>query len=1209
MLDFSFKMGSRILSEDELKLSIPNYGQIFEQINMIREMSANANTNPQKYQCKSKSSNEFIREFGKDYNNIFSILGARGVGKTSIMLTIKNRIENMKPEPNNDIILPMIVPEDMGNVADVLGWIIRYLEDVYKPLEAELDKYYEKDEDIYKAYHGKFGDLYTKSKISAEYEELFKLYLLRKDMYGKIINDKFIGLLEYIDDNKKIVSYDQELMYKFKGFIGNLIELKKKVACTNKEPLIFIFFDDVDMEPERCPEVFSTILKYLTHHSIVVFVNGNYSTFHEEISIEYMKKESLINTPFLAPQDQAQSYIDSIKQRSHDYLKKVLPPSLRYEIPIFTDEEKARFRYTSNKEEKSNYKFHTFSELLEICFCTGLDEESNFLKLKGQFIYPYFKIFDETARGLINVYYYLFRMISLNDGTSFSLCNWNSSKLKQFLNTVIDSSTVLAKNKDIIKKVVKIFKEEDNNAIPFFIDYEFLEAKFDENNSEKEISVSSQVDVFDEIITLCLLAMFFEQSLIAINNAKDSKNKREIKIHGCRIFVKILNSQNKSEFKLYPYISDTRELVYLYYSIYRTISGSNIEFLFSDNQTNFFTMLYFKQLEAMNSLVAAGVQKYQSNSLMEYLGHIYSEDKQWVESRIKFIYKYGKTGNDIMEDIKEELFNKVAHVYEDSAFNESLYRFTAKDIFRDSYDNEETYYDIEYFKKYVEKIFEEFQLNDVHTRLKIGDLEKLLQQFIEVYLLADRIKIKKLCFEIIKAREADIELLIKPMKEEFKIYDGENLDEIIRIDEKLREIINQNTKFIENERRKALWNNLQERYIYMPYDTTNSNLNVEIYSIKKRGKKINYIKIAELNPNEYIEDIYGENSRVLKKFNSGVLYIKEDDILDDNTQEFLTNYFIAKEQNSIIKAYLFKGLKVLKQELSNLEAEFSKLSGNRIQLEAEIKDGEEQIRHIFDQILREKVFEQVKCIDIKKELTPENDYMQTIVYLNYYLYLNIEKRILGDAGILKTENLSQLIFMYENIIETERNIVNQSKEEGNIIISSSAMQTIYEINKLPLLNSVRMQIYNITTEIDNIKKNTLRQLLEELQYEMDRLINSGNTGETFNLNEMKQKLNELADLHNSESLERISSKDYVRKEMFLSLVEKSMYKYISVECYLELSKISSKDAMNYFHTERIKMEKYVKESREEAGAIVQEKNFGFLEYLKHIKLLSKSEGK
>ena len=100
----SKKFGARTLSEEEVKLTLPTYDKILEQIEDMR--------NDEWDEEKSrKSQNQKI-------NNI-SILGARGTGKTSILKTLIARLEKDNDKENKEenllgknIILPMIVPEN-----------------------------------------------------------------------------------------------------------------------------------------------------------------------------------------------------------------------------------------------------------------------------------------------------------------------------------------------------------------------------------------------------------------------------------------------------------------------------------------------------------------------------------------------------------------------------------------------------------------------------------------------------------------------------------------------------------------------------------------------------------------------------------------------------------------------------------------------------------------------------------------------------------------------------------------------------------------------------------------------------------------------------------------------------------------------------------------------------------------------------------------
>ena len=67
--------------------------------------------------------------------------------------------------------------------------------------------------------------------------------------------------------------------------------MKKYINNTKNEPLIYIFFDDIDLNTSKCLEIVNMILKYLCNVNIVVLVSGSYQTFSEAITISLLKKE------------------------------------------------------------------------------------------------------------------------------------------------------------------------------------------------------------------------------------------------------------------------------------------------------------------------------------------------------------------------------------------------------------------------------------------------------------------------------------------------------------------------------------------------------------------------------------------------------------------------------------------------------------------------------------------------------------------------------------------------------------------------------------------------------------------------------------------------------------------------------------------------------------------------------------------------------
>lgn len=87
---------------------------------------------------------------------------------------------------------------------------------------------------------------------------------------------------------------------RFRKFINKYIEILKSLKNSSKdekgntmEPLIFITFDDIDLSPHYGPEILDTVLNYLKHPNIVVFILGSYKTFKEALTIDLWNKENI----------------------------------------------------------------------------------------------------------------------------------------------------------------------------------------------------------------------------------------------------------------------------------------------------------------------------------------------------------------------------------------------------------------------------------------------------------------------------------------------------------------------------------------------------------------------------------------------------------------------------------------------------------------------------------------------------------------------------------------------------------------------------------------------------------------------------------------------------------------------------------------------------------------------------------------------------
>lgn len=502
MADNNMKIGSRRLTKDELKVLLKDYTNIYEQIGSIRENAwelKNKIKNDENYRKIVEREQEFV----KHHNNVFSILGDRGSGKSSVLLSIKYNImkeiimknadykldskneDNIKCNiKNSDTVLPIIVPQDMDDDSESLGWILGFFEDDIE----ESQKLFLENRNIFN-YKMNECDMCDRKRIvnnrlKEAYDRVKESYFKRKRDYQKRLTDVNSDA-DFVDLKSETLCKDVKLAKHFKIFIDEFINYKKAVSKIkyggrNEEPLIFIFFDDVDISTKKCIDVLETIIRYLSHSNIVTFVSGNYKTFEETITIKYLEEDGLLNkdllsTNFVNLKDSDYNKALNVRKRlTYDYLKKVLSPALRYYLSEIEDEYKYRFNPTV-KDQKNDSK--NLYELIRGCF--GLSQD-NFMIYKnekesdGYKMNKFFMAFDNKPRGLINIYYYLngiyekinFDKWEYKDRQKF----WTKDELGRFLDIIITSNSKLDMYKNEIKSLLSINSDYENN-VSIEVDY------------------------------------------------------------------------------------------------------------------------------------------------------------------------------------------------------------------------------------------------------------------------------------------------------------------------------------------------------------------------------------------------------------------------------------------------------------------------------------------------------------------------------------------------------------------------------------------------------------------------------------------------------------------------------------------------------------------------------------------------------------------
>lgn len=527
-------LGSRKLEIDNVKLMIPYIENIKQYVNDFRYNAK-----------KSYTDYQHLKDlYYEKYDNFISILGDRGLGKTSIMLTIINEIKNGRyfsddePQKNYciDLISPLLVPDDMSENSDILGWIIVSLENIF---ENQL-KVYNKTSCLL---NRDSKIIALENNITDSFHNLKRNYHHRKDDYKSIVNKTYHSDIEYINEATLIQQQDLEIVNSFNHLIDSMIEYKKHINKSfeySDEPLIFFFFDDVDVTAQYCESIFETFLTFLSNAHIVTFISGDYDLFLQSVTIKLLEKEKIyhygMDRIYLFGKTEKQyQAIELIKKRAEYFLKKILPPMYRFEIRWLDNQKKSLLKYKKNEPNKNDdteiLLQKSIKELLEsICILlikNNKDDNSNnsfFLEYKNTAadkyidILPYYSVFSRSVRGFMNVYLYLVGEIKTLENMSVISNKHKLKFMEEFLQIILNSKNTYRKNLNNIAKYIYIKKGKNvNENSPEYtrlrIDCEELKViiknKINENYKENTHYLSD--DCKDEIQSLFMLPLFMNE--------------------------------------------------------------------------------------------------------------------------------------------------------------------------------------------------------------------------------------------------------------------------------------------------------------------------------------------------------------------------------------------------------------------------------------------------------------------------------------------------------------------------------------------------------------------------------------------------------------------------------------------------------------------------------------------------------------------------
>lgn len=611
------------LSNDQLSAVLPNYKQIFYSIKDIRKDANELD------QCSKEGYEHF------PYKNIIGILGERGSGKTSFFNTLRALLNESDSKKlgeyigkdnnidefiyNNDVHLKLIVPEKLEDSADILGVILLNIKALIDKNQAEIKRFYNHKEKNQE--NNNFNSCLNSSTginyIGQKWENAFMAYLQRAEGFSEITKKNYTSLNDYSKERQKSLESEIEIgekLYKLFTELSNIFSVHKKKS------LIYIYIDDIDINRTRCGQAIRTILRYLKHPNVVVFISADIDRMEKILLIdEIMEEKSDVVSEIIG--------LENIKEEKEQYiyelLKKVLPYSNRYNLIKLSNKGKMDFKYPGEKEQGRNFKeiIQSFINLMRKKFIQN-DEIIDIPE-------SLYCIFDYKPRGIVTLWEYIERNFFLDEkdqNIDKDIHKFDSADYRNLLGIIINTNETLNSNKKIIEEqLISII--DDNNKLSRailhinydkFINIVINNIKSQTNNDDKSIKPK-------EFITILHLFYFMEVIL--------QEDRTEGKVFSNLLNIILEVSDDK---KIYFDTSEVETVLELYGQISQKIELDYQKSIF-DNERYF---MIYKDI----------INKQQNNqSIMDAA----NMDSMWKKNYDLADNKFNDNYNEIIEEIIE----------------------------------------------------------------------------------------------------------------------------------------------------------------------------------------------------------------------------------------------------------------------------------------------------------------------------------------------------------------------------------------------------------------------------------------------------------------------------------------------------------------------------------------------------------------------------
>lgn len=536
-------IGIRVLSPEMLSCTFRHVDSVLAAIERCRS-AAEREAREHFDERLRKSPHETLMS-SRGFNNAISILGSRGSGKTSIIMTLEYILRHGRDywtgearEPKDDlrlrnVIMPILVPQDFVRGQLLLSWVITQLVSKAEEIEREISQ----NDGAALGRCGAFrawvsegdGRLYQ-DPLRECMDSLKASFELRYKSGAGVRDEAYV--FRYMEEVRKDSNLAVDVLRLISMICDYYRFASRDRGCAEGdgsfEPLLFFAIDDLDLAPERSQEVLNLVLRYLQHPNVVVLCGWNQELFQSHLTMEVLQRQQMLDSGsirvngdytdvFMSRLRKRVDLLDSARRLSVDNLKKAFPPALRYEVRGLKTDQRAKFPRLDLVEcgvadGRGDGEDGSLIGLIEQTLLAarprdGRDVTVEFMRNgRGEFLLVYMRIFDNKARGLMNVYHAFQAMRERLEGRSSDEPLDLTADLQSLVDTILFSNTHFVPYRRGIRDLIRIDSivvpaqgARDEAVCSYFCDYQRIYPVLSEFRSMEATvgDASADVDIYN----------------------------------------------------------------------------------------------------------------------------------------------------------------------------------------------------------------------------------------------------------------------------------------------------------------------------------------------------------------------------------------------------------------------------------------------------------------------------------------------------------------------------------------------------------------------------------------------------------------------------------------------------------------------------------------------------------------------------------------